>query len=271
MTLLYIIENMAWFCYILRCTDANHTNLTYNGFTNDPIKRLKNHHSKSQGATATRGKNWEMYALMTGFKTSQNALSCEWKIRHPTGSRKRPAKYCGVIGRIRGLNEILHLDKWTSKCTINNSDCEFTLYLNANFLPEINQEIVPPNINIVSVDKIDNAFLLDTFYSEITAKKAKEQLEKNIKKAQKEKDKLEQKENKKEEKLEKKLQTDKDKLEKKLQKEKDKLEKKLQKEKSKMEKNVNNIEEDDIVNIEDDIVDNIDEYVIVDNIEDDEN
>jgi predicted GIY-YIG superfamily endonuclease len=245
---------MAWFCYIIRCVDANHTNLTYNGSTNDPIRRLKQHNGSSAssiangfkcsgGAKATKGKNWIIYALMTGFENHQNVLQCEWRIKHPTKARKRPAKYCGVAGRIKGLNEVLCADKWTSQCDINNCDGNFTLYLAHEFVSEINQEIVPPNINIVSVDKIDNEFLLDKFYAQEMAEKA-----------QKEKDKLEKKEQKEKEKLEKKEQKEKDKLEKKLQKDKEKLEKSENKIKHKKPKDV--------------IVGNTEEYIIVDNIED---
>lgn len=46
-----------WFCYILRNRDPRYRNMTYNGSTNDPIRRLRQHNEEiSGGAKATHGK-----------------------------------------------------------------------------------------------------------------------------------------------------------------------------------------------------------------------
>ena len=100
-------------CYILKCLDENHNNLTYNGCTNNLYRRLRQHNGEIVGgAKATKGKKWTIYALITGFETKCEALSCEWRIKHPTGHKKRPSKYCGINGRIAGLNEIFILEKY---------------------------------------------------------------------------------------------------------------------------------------------------------------
>lgn len=149
-----------WFCYILRCVDDKHKNLTYNGSTNNIIKRLRQHNGIIKGgAKATKGKQWEIYALMTGFSDHNNCLSCEWRIKKPTGQRKRPAKYCGVNGRIKGLNEVLVLDKWTKKCTIENKDCTYKLYMTFDVSDLIDLEFMPKNIEIFKVNKMNNKFL----------------------------------------------------------------------------------------------------------------
>jgi predicted GIY-YIG superfamily endonuclease len=145
-----------WYCYILRSTNEEFKNYTYNGSTNDPWRRLRQHNGEiCGGAKATKNKGpWEFYFLMTGFKTHRNALSCEWMIKHPTKKRIRPKKYCGIEGRIKGLNEILCLDKWTSKCELNN-DCEYTIYIISEMIDHIDKTILPNNINIIVFDTIN--------------------------------------------------------------------------------------------------------------------
>jgi structure-specific endonuclease subunit SLX1 len=145
------------YCYILRNTDEKYKNLTYNGYTNNPKRRLRQHNGYiSGGAKYTKiSQSWEFYVLITGFTNNINALSCEWKIKHPTNSKKRPQKYCGQIGRVKSLNEILHLDKWTSKCTILNSDCNYTVYITNDMYQYLDTTIIPKNFTIITNDKID--------------------------------------------------------------------------------------------------------------------
>lgn len=149
-----------WYCYILRCIDENHKNLTYNGSTNNIVRRLKQHCGQLVGgAKATKGKQWEIYALVSGFTDHQNCLSCEWKIKHTTGGRKRPAMHCGVAGRIKGLNTVLMLDKWTSKCKIENKDCNFKVYIARDMLKHLDIDALPDNIRVFSVEKMSPEFL----------------------------------------------------------------------------------------------------------------
>jgi predicted GIY-YIG superfamily endonuclease len=148
---------MNWYCYILRCVNENHKNLTYNGYTTNLERRLKQHNGLiSGGAKATRGKKWEYYAIITGFKSSSNALSCEWRIKKPTGQKKRPPIYCGVNGRIKGLSKVLQLDMWTSKCIILNNECEYTLYITNDVYEYLEIENIPKNIKIITIDKISD-------------------------------------------------------------------------------------------------------------------
>lgn len=120
------------FCYILKSLHPNHQNLTYNGYTNDVVKRL-NKHNTNKGAKATKGKGpWIPYVIITGFKTKHEALSCEWRIKKPTCTKTRPKEYCGIEGRINSLNIILNLDKWTSKKNIESEN--YTLYIDMNYI-----------------------------------------------------------------------------------------------------------------------------------------
>jgi predicted GIY-YIG superfamily endonuclease len=147
-----------WFCYILRNKNQQYRHITYNGSTNNPIRRLRQHNEEiSGGAVATHGKgqSWEIYALLSGFENHVNALSCEWRIKHPSGKPgKRDAKYRGVNGRIMSLNEVLVLDKWTGKCTINNKDCIYKLYLAEDVEKYLDKTLVPSNIEVIVVPKI---------------------------------------------------------------------------------------------------------------------
>jgi predicted GIY-YIG superfamily endonuclease len=150
-----------WYCYILRCLDENHKNLTYNGSTNDLKRRLRQHNGLlCGGAKATKGKKWEVYALVSGFQNHNDCLSCEWKIRKPL-NKKRTAIHCGVAGRIKGLSTVLMLDKWTSKCKVENKDCNFKVYIVEDMSEHLDTKALPDNIEVITVKKMDQAFLLN--------------------------------------------------------------------------------------------------------------
>ena len=123
----------SWYCYILRNKNPQYAHLTYNGSTNDPKRRLRQHNEEITGGaryTHGRGGGWEIYALVTGFPDHKNALSCEWRIKHTSGKPgKRPPQHCGMRGRIVGLGEVLKLERWTKQCTTDNKDMNLTLYL----------------------------------------------------------------------------------------------------------------------------------------------
>lgn len=142
-----------WYCYILRNKQPQYGHLTYNGSTNNPYRRLRQHNEEISGGavyTHGRGGGWEIYALLTGFPDHKNALSCEWRIKHTNGKPgKRPPQHLGVNGRIVGLNEVLKLDKWTSKCLVNNADIQYTLYIAADVAHHINTNTLPSNITLV--------------------------------------------------------------------------------------------------------------------------
>lgn len=143
-----------WYCYILRSHNPKFKNRTYNGMTNNPKRRIRQHNEEIKGgAKATRGKGeWEIYALLTGFPDKINCFQCEWRIKHPTNQRKRPSKYNRPKGRIKGLNEVLHSDKWTVNSTIPINEMNLTLWI----IKEYTELLVdlPPNITVHSVDKI---------------------------------------------------------------------------------------------------------------------
>jgi hypothetical protein len=54
-----------------------------------------------------------------------------------------------MVGRIKGLCEVLKLDKWTSKCTVNNTDVPYTLYIAEDVARFIDRSQLPPNITVI--------------------------------------------------------------------------------------------------------------------------
>ena len=141
-----------WYCYILRNKQPQYSHLTYNGSTNNPKRRLRQHNEEIVGGaryTHGRGGGWEIYALLTGFVDHKNALSCEWRIKHTNGKPgKRPNNHLGVIGRIVGLNDVLKLNQWTKQCTVDNTQCQYTLYIAEDVEKHIIREQLPNNITV---------------------------------------------------------------------------------------------------------------------------
>tara|TARA_B110000967_G_C18828599_1_gene532759 strand:- start:155 stop:640 length:486 start_codon:yes stop_codon:yes gene_type:complete len=150
-----------WFCYILRNKLPQFQNNTYNGSTNNPIRRLRQHNEEIKGgARATHGKGgaWEICSMLSGFPDHINALSCEWRMKCPSGRPgKRERKYQGVEGRISSLNEILPLERWTGKCIIDNKDLKLKLHILKDVAHYIDFDKVPENITVEIMDTIDSS------------------------------------------------------------------------------------------------------------------
>ena len=148
-----------WYCYLLRNKLDQFKHNTYNGSTNHPMRRLRQHNEEIKGgARATHGKGgaWEICAMLSGFPDHINALSCEWRMKCPSGRPgKREAKYQRVQGRISSLNEILPLDRWTGKCVVDNRDMKLKLHIVEDVVGYLDMSKIPSNIEIVQVETID--------------------------------------------------------------------------------------------------------------------
>ena len=159
-----------WFCYIVRNTQPQYRYNTYNGSTNNPVRRLRQHNCEIKGgAKATTSKNggWEFCAILSGFPDKINCLSCEWRIKCPSGRPgRRESKYNSPKGRVTSLNEILPLDKWTQRCIISNRDFNMKLYVVQDLSEHIDLSIIPENIEVIFVENIDSECFettLDTY------------------------------------------------------------------------------------------------------------
>jgi predicted GIY-YIG superfamily endonuclease len=145
------------YCYILRTNHEPDKNKTYNGYTVDPHRRIRQHNQEIKGgAKYTKkwgDKSWEMYALLKGFPDHHSALQCEWRIKHPARKKVRPKRYNSPEGRIKGLNEILKMNRWTSKSTVDVCDMNLELWIVEEFSHLITD--LPENIQLYVVDSID--------------------------------------------------------------------------------------------------------------------
>lgn len=146
-----------YYCYILRSVNPLHLNKTYNGSTNNIKRRLRQHNGIiSGGAKATSGKGvWIPYVIIEGFESHKEALSCEWRIKHPTNTKRRPSKYNGIKGRVKSLNIIINLDNWTSKSSGLISNREYNLYIEDEYLDLIDIENKKDNITIKSITEFN--------------------------------------------------------------------------------------------------------------------
>ena len=139
-----------YYCYIIRSLNPNFSNSTYNGSTNNLIRRLRQHNGEIVGgAKATKGKGpWTYIAIWEGFQSHKEALSCEWRIKHPTNTRTRPHKFNGVMGRIKSLNLLIGLDCWTKKSVGMNCGLGYELFIDETLIELIDLEIKKPNLEI---------------------------------------------------------------------------------------------------------------------------
>jgi predicted GIY-YIG superfamily endonuclease len=92
-----------FFCYIIYSN-----NRTYNGYTVNLERRLKQHNGELKGgAKSTKGHQWKYLAIVSDPKwTKQDAMKFEWLMRYPTRKVPRPKEYCGVDGRLLSLDLI---------------------------------------------------------------------------------------------------------------------------------------------------------------------
>lgn len=147
-----------YYCYILRSTNPEYPNSTYNGSTNNLKKRLRQHNGEIVGgAKATRGKGpWEIYVVWEGFGSHKEALSCEWRIKHPTNTRTRPSKYNGVKGRIKSLELLVGLDNWTTKSLGMGTTLEsqYKLFVDPELIELIDTTNKKSNLEIISINNL---------------------------------------------------------------------------------------------------------------------
>lgn len=143
-----LIENQ-WVCYILKSLNPLIPNRTYVGSTNSIQRRIKQHNGILKGgakATLPMRPN-EIFCVIAGFKNHKSALRCEWLLKHPTGTKKGNQKYCGIIGKIQGINHlIVNSEKWK----IRSEDCPLKIWINQNYLGYLDTSSFGSNIEIFS-------------------------------------------------------------------------------------------------------------------------
>lgn len=148
-----ISEQNEYFCYIIKPVEPTNCKKTYNGSTNNLKRRLRQHNGIIKGgAKSTKGNTWEYFVIIKGFKSKIEALSCEWKIKHPTNTKRRPQKYNGPEGRVKSLELVINTDTWTSKSSgLEDLTNIYTLYANPKFIPILTQFEHKPNLIIKDI------------------------------------------------------------------------------------------------------------------------
>lgn len=149
-------ERSRYFCYILKNKVQSEIKKTYNGFTVDLRRRIRQHNSEIKGGakytTSNGNKTWHYYAVLTGFDTAVSALSCEWWIKHPTGHRKRPMKFSGPRGRILGLQKVAEDVRFKGY----DKALEYTLWIDRSYLSLLNPKTIKPNIKIMTFTQMED-------------------------------------------------------------------------------------------------------------------
>jgi structure-specific endonuclease subunit SLX1 len=97
------VSECKYYCYII----ANDQDRTYNGYTTNLSRRLRQHNGEiCGGARATHNRGpWRYVAILTslGWKDISTAMKHEWTIKYPTRKRPRPKQFNGVSGRLDSL------------------------------------------------------------------------------------------------------------------------------------------------------------------------
>ena len=96
-------------------------NCSYIGMTNDFFRRWQQQNGILQGgATYTKKYNdWLPICIIDGFKTKQEAMQCEWRLKRGRG----------YLGRIRYLSHYLNFEKQWTKNSPDIKSQELSIYI----------------------------------------------------------------------------------------------------------------------------------------------
>lgn len=101
------------YCYILY-NDNN--NKTYNGYTVNPLRRIRQHNSEIKGGAkyTTKSKvEWKYLLIIESEQFDKNnALCFEWMLKYPTRKKPKPREFQGIMGRLKSLPLVLSYEKF---------------------------------------------------------------------------------------------------------------------------------------------------------------
>jgi predicted GIY-YIG superfamily endonuclease len=108
-------ETNKHYCYILY---NENNNTTYNGYTTNLKRRLRQHNGELVGGAKSTRKNagsWKYLAIITCDTFTKNtSLSFEYNLRNPTNKKPRPKEYNGPDGRILSIPLVLINQKFAN-------------------------------------------------------------------------------------------------------------------------------------------------------------
>jgi len=133
-----------YYCYII----ANGKR-TYNGYTVNITRRLRQHNREIKGgARATKSNEgvWSYIAILTCPDwTAVRAMQHEWTIKYPTRRRPRPKEYQGPMGRIVSLKKI---------CDQIPPEEHTALYVHEDYMETVLSLGLPQHISLGSLNDI---------------------------------------------------------------------------------------------------------------------
>lgn len=152
-------ESKNYYCYIV----FNSNNNTYNGYTVNTVRRLRQHNGFLKGgarATHNRGP-WEFLIILTSSEWNciSTAMQHEWSIKYPTRKRPRPKEFNGPLGRIQSLYKVFEHMK--TKCCFDDIDENKQLYcyIHQNFYDNLLE--ITKDFSFIKVRLLDDFINLD--------------------------------------------------------------------------------------------------------------
>jgi len=78
-----------FFCYLLKSANDKYLDETYIGFTDNPLKRLRQHNGLIKGGAkkTSRKRPWELVLVVSAFPNKILALKFEWAWQNPFTSK----------------------------------------------------------------------------------------------------------------------------------------------------------------------------------------
>ena len=117
-------------------------NRTYNGYTVDPARRLRQHNGQIKGgARSTRMyNNWEFLAILTSnsWNSISRTMQIEWLCKYPTRKKPRPRIYSRPIGRLQSLQEVF----------THTEDDVIDVYVHSKYIDVMKNLTIPSTIRI---------------------------------------------------------------------------------------------------------------------------
>jgi structure-specific endonuclease subunit SLX1 len=135
-------QNGPYYCYIITNGER-----TYNGYTNNLRRRLRQHNGELRGgarATHNRG-TWSYIAIMTSPEWNAiRAMENEWSIKHPTRNKRRlhESRFRGPAGRIESL-----------KLVCQHIPEAVTLYVHSNYVALAMSLSLPSNVTVLELSE----------------------------------------------------------------------------------------------------------------------
>jgi predicted GIY-YIG superfamily endonuclease len=105
-----------FFCYLLKSLNEKYLGETYIGFTDDPLKRIRQHNGIIKGGAKKTSKKrpWSIVLVISNFPNKILALKFEWAWQNPFVSTFTSEKvtYCPLIHRrIKSLIQMVLVNR----------------------------------------------------------------------------------------------------------------------------------------------------------------